>query len=304
MRGKKSAPVAADSSPHSSPLTPHGILYIVATPIGNLEDITLRAIRILREVDLVAAEDTRHTRKLLTHLGISKPLTSYYDHNQAFKGEAILARLRDGASVALVSDAGTPCIADPGYLLVRDAAAAGIKVLPIPGPAALLAALAAAGLPTDAFTFLGFLPSRPGKRRERLRELQQETRTLVFYEAPHRLAACLQDLAEILGDRPAAVARELTKLHEEFARGGLVDLAATFAQRTVKGEVVILVAPALRTTGTTDQAAESLEELLRSFLDAGLSVKDAARRIAVDRGRPRGEVYAEALRIKEEKAEH
>jgi 16S rRNA (cytidine1402-2'-O)-methyltransferase len=269
-----------------------------------LEDITLRAIRILREVDLVAAEDTRHTRKLLTHLGISKPLTSYYDHNQAFKGEAILARLRDGASVALVSDAGTPCIADPGYLLVRDAAAAGIKVLPIPGPAALLAALAAAGLPTDAFTFLGFLPSRPGKRRERLRELQQETRTLVFYEAPHRLAACLQDLAEILGDRPAAVARELTKLHEEFARGGLVDLAATFAQRTVKGEVVILVAPALRTTGTTDQAAESLEELLRSFLDAGLSVKDAARRIAVDRGRPRGEVYAEALRIKEEKAEH
>ena len=272
-----------------------GMLYIVATPIGNLEDMTFRAVRTLREVDLIAAEDTRHSRKLLSHYGISRPLTSYFDHNKEFKGEYLLERLREGAAVALISDAGTPCISDPGYQLVRDALAAGIQVVPIPGVSATTTALSASGLPTDSFTYAGFLPSRQGKRRERLAELKGEGRVVVLYEAPHRLVAALADLREVCGDRQIVVARELTKLHEEFVRGSVTEALASFAGREVRGEVVLLVAPA---TGTP--AAVDPEELLKRYLaDTSLSFRDAVDRAAGESGHPRREVYARALTLKE-----
>jgi 16S rRNA (cytidine1402-2'-O)-methyltransferase len=275
-----------------------GTLYIVATPIGNLEDITFRAVRILREADLIAAEDTRHSRKLLTHFGISRPITSYFDHNKAFKGNFILEKLRQGLSVALISDAGTPCISDPGFQLVRDAVAEGIPVVPVPGPSAVIATLSAAGLPTDRFAFEGFLPNRQGKRRERLLSLKGEERVLVFYEAPSRLAAALSDLLEVMGDREVVIARELTKIYEEFIRGRAGDVLESLIGRQIKGEVVLLVAP-----GTPADAPDEFPviDLLRRYLGVGdISLKDAVRRVALETGRSRGEVYAEALRLKRE----
>jgi len=275
-----------------------GTLYIVATPIGNLEDITFRAVRILREADLIAAEDTRHSRKLLTHFGISRPITSYFDHNKAFKGNLILEKLRQGLSVALISDAGTPCISDPGFQLVRDAVAEGLPVVPVPGPSAAIAALSAAGLPTDRFAFEGFLPARQGKRRERLLSLKGEERVLVFYEAPGRLAAALSDLLEVMGDREVVIARELTKIYEEFIRGRAGDVLESLKGRQIKGEVVLLVAP-----GTPADAPDEFQviDLLRRYLGvADISLKDAVRRVALETGRSRGEVYAEALRLKRE----
>ncbi len=271
-----------------------GTLYIVATPIGNLEDMTFRAIRTLKEVDLVAAEDTRHSRKLLTHFGISRPLTSYFDHNKSLKGEFILERLQAGASVALISDAGTPCISDPGYQLVRDAVAAGIRVVPIPGVSATVTALSAAGLPTDAFTFAGFLPNRQGKRRERLTQLKEEGRVVVYYEAPHRLLATLTDLLELCGDRQVVVARELTKLFEEFVRGSVTEVMATFADREVKGEVVLLVAPA----GGTPDAVDPDELLNRYLADPDLSFRDTVSRVAGETGIARSEIYGRALELR------
>lgn len=274
-----------------------GTLYIVATPVGNLEDITFRAVRILKEVDLIAAEDTRHTRKLLTHFGISKPLTSYFDHNKHLKGDVILARLRDGASVALVSDAGTPCIADPGYQLVRDAIAEGMVVVPIPGASAAVAALSAAGLPTDSFTFIGFLPSRQGKRHQQLSPLKDEPRVLIFYEAPNRLMATLKDMRDLWGERKIVVARELTKVYEEFVRGDTSAVIAQFTDRQIKGEVVILVAPA-EDSEQEGASEEALGEVLRRYLYVeGLSLKDAVKRASVELGLARSLVYSEALRI-------
>jgi 16S rRNA (cytidine1402-2'-O)-methyltransferase len=277
---------------------PPGVLYIVATPIGNLEDITFRAVRMLREADLIAAEDTRHSRKLLSHFGISRPITSYFDHNKAFKGNYILEKLRQGLSVALISDAGTPCISDPGYQLVRDAAAEGIQVVPLPGPSAAIAALSAAGLPTDRFAFEGFLPARQGKRRERLLSLKGEERVMVFYEAPTRLTAALADLLEVMGDRVIVIARELTKIYEEFIRGRAGDVMESLKGRQIKGEVVLLVAP-----GPPADVREQFPviDLLRSYLGAAdISLKDAVGRVALETGRSRGEVYAEALRLKRE----
>jgi len=275
-----------------------GSLYIVATPIGNLEDITFRAVRILKEVDLIAAEDTRHSRKLLTHFGISKPLTSYFDHNKNIKGSYILDKLREGLSVALISDAGTPCISDPGYQLVRDAVAAGVTVVPVPGPSAVLAALSAAGLPTDRFVFEGFLPNRQGKRRERLLSLAGEERVLIFYESPNRLQAALADLLEVMGNREVVMARELTKIYEEFVRGPAAELLERLKKRQVKGEVVLLVAPA---QAPVETKAAPVAELLLEYISAGgFSLKAAVRRVNLDTGRPRGEVYAEALRLKGE----
>jgi len=272
-----------------------GILYIVATPLGNLEDMTFRAVRILKEVDLIAAEDTRHSRRLLTHFGIAKPLTSYFDHNKTLKGEYLLDRLREGASVALISDAGTPCISDPGYQLVRDAVAAGITVVPIPGVSATVTALSASGLPTDSFTFAGFLPNRQGKRRERLAQLKDEGRVVVYYEAPHRLRATLADLREVCGDRQVVVARELTKIHEEFVRGSVTEVMARFADREVKGEVVLLVAPSVEISPVVDP-----EVILTRYLsDESLSFRDAVDRAARDSGLPRREVYARALALRE-----
>ena len=275
---------------------PIGTLYIVATPIGNLEDITFRAVRTLKEVDLIAAEDTRHSRKLLSHFGISRPLTSYFDHNKEFKGNYLLGKLTEGLSVALISDAGTPCISDPGYQLVRDAAAAGVRVIPIPGPSAAITALAASGLTTNRFTFEGFLPNRQGKRRERLAHLKDEDDVLIFYESPNRLAASLADMAEILGDREAVVARELTKIYEEFVRGPLSRVAEKFGEGKVRGEVVILVAPAAE---QEEIDGPSVSSILQGLLASGdISLKDAVKRVALETGLPRGEVYDEALKLK------
>ncbi|HEY6838278.1 MAG TPA: 16S rRNA (cytidine(1402)-2'-O)-methyltransferase [Geobacteraceae bacterium] len=274
-----------------------GTLYIVATPIGNLEDITLRALRILKEVDLIAAEDTRHSRKLLTHFGIAKPLTSYFDHNKNVKGGYLIEKLREGLSVALITDAGTPCISDPGYQLVRDAAAAGIAVVPVPGPSAAMAALSASGLPTDSFTFAGFLPPRQGKRRERLALLNVEPRVVILYEAPQRLLATLNDIHAVCGDRDMVVARELTKVYEEFVRGNVSDILARFAERQVRGEVVILLAPA---SVREDADIPSLDTMLARLFAAGLSVKDAVRAAASESGLPKSDVYAAALRLKDQ----
>ena len=272
-----------------------GTLYIVATPIGNLEDITFRAVRILGEVDLIAAEDTRHSLKLLNHLNISKPLTSYFDHNQQFKGERILNALRQGKSVALVSDAGTPCVSDPGYQLVRDAVAEGIPVIPIPGACAAVTALAASGLPSDVFTFAGFPPSRQGKRRTFLTDMERLPGTLLLYEAPHRLEATLGDIRQVLGERQIVVARELTKIYEEYVRGTTSEVMVAMARDKVRGEVVIMVAPG----EPVPQAVEPLDEVLCRLLDVeGLSVKDAARKASEITGVSRNVAYEKALQLR------
>ena len=270
-------------------------LCIIATPIGNLEDMTYRAVRILGEVDLIAAEDTRHSIKLLNHFGISKPLTSYFDHNQQIKGERILNALRQGKSVALISDAGTPCVSDPGYQLVRDAVAENIPVIPVPGACAAVTALAASGLPTDSFTFAGFPPSRQGKRRTFLSGMNALPGTLVLYEAPHRLLETLNDIREVLGERQVIVARELTKIYEEFIRGTASEVIAAVSQDIVRGEVVVLIAPG----EAAPQETEPLENVLSRLMAAGtLSIKDIAKQAAVISGVSRSEAYAEALRLK------
>lgn len=276
-------------------MTP-GTLYVVATPIGNLEDMTFRAVRILKEVDLIAAEDTRHTRKLLTHFGISTPLTAYHDHNESLKTPYLIGRLMEGQSLAIVTDAGTPCIADPGYRIVRAATDAEIPVCPVPGASAVMAALSASGLPADEFTFAGFLPAKGGKRRERLAELKGERRLLLFYEAPHRLAASLADMAAILGERRAMVARELTKFYEEIGRGFLAELATRYQETPARGEVVVLVAP----DGEPEVVTVDIAGMLAVRLGEGLSLKDAVRRVVADTGVSRTLAYETALRLKGE----
>lgn len=273
-----------------------GILYIVATPIGNLEDMTFRAVRTLKEADLIAAEDTRHSRKLLVHFGITTPLTSYYDHNQALKGEQLIAALLQGKQVALISDAGTPCISDPGYQLVRDALEAGIRVVPVPGACAAIAALSVAGLPTDNFTFAGFPPNKEGKRRTFLGVFAAAHGTLVLYEAPHRVAATLSDITAVLGERQVVVARELTKLYEENLHGTASQVREQVQDGRERGEVVILVAPADDTS--QPHTGPPPEELLQQQLQQGHSVKEAAALVAAATGLPRRELYAQALIIK------
>src|SRR5215217_3756915 len=219
-----------------------GTLYLVATPIGNLADITHRALQVLRDVDLIACEDTRHTHKLLNHYGLSTKTISYHEHNERQRTAELIDRLKQGTSIAVVTDAGTPSISDPGFRLVRAAIENEIVVIPVPGPSALITALIAAGLPTDEFFFAGFLPSRTSARRTRLTELQSVPGTLIFYEAPHRLATTLKDAYEILGEREAVVARELTKLHEEIRRGLLSKLATDYTENTdIRGEIVVLI---------------------------------------------------------------
>jgi 16S rRNA (cytidine1402-2'-O)-methyltransferase len=226
------------------PLTP-GTLYLVATPIGNREDITLRALRVLRECDVVAAEDTRHTGQLLKHFAVAKPLLSYFQFNEARRSEEILERLRRGEKVALVTDAGSPGISDPGERVVRAALAAGFRVEAVPGPCALVAALTASGLPTDEFHFIGFLPHKSGQRRSRLESLQTVTGTLVFYESPYRIDKLLGELSGIFPEREVVLARELTKKFEEFLRGRPSELLETIRKRSLKGEFVVLVGPAV-----------------------------------------------------------
>lgn len=255
-----------------------GTLYLVATPIGNLEDITARALRVLREAALIAAEDTRHTRGLLTHFDIHTPLTSYFEHNKLSKLDEILDAL-NGGDVALVSDAGTPALSDPGYELVRAALNAGFKVVPVPGPSAVVAALVASGLPTDAFVYLGFLPRKDSERRKLLESVAAEPRTLVAYESPHRLLETLAEIEATLGNRHVAVARELTKMFEEIYRGPASEAQAHFTAKGVAGEITLVIA------GAAGQAAEKwpenrVREQLAALLESGLKRKDAAKKIA------------------------
>ena len=273
---------------------PRGVLYVVATPIGNLEDITLRALRILREVDLVAAEDTRRTKVLLQRHGISRPVTSYYDAVERKKTPGLVARLVGGASIALVTDAGTPGIADPGYHLVRGALAAGVGVVPVPGVSAVTALVSVAGVPAERFAFEGFLPSRGGQRAARLRALASEPRAIVFYEAARRLEAFLADAEEVLGDREAVVARELTKRFEEIVRGPLSEVRRRFAEgEAARGEVVVLIAGA----GEEAKPIASLDDDIRQALAAGQRVSELATELAERTGRPRREIYRRALEL-------
>lgn len=278
-----------------------GTLYLVATPIGNLEDITLRALRALREVTVIAAEDTRHTRKLLNHFSIATPTVSYHEHSGPARTAAIVEALGRG-DVALVSDAGTPALSDPGQELVREALAAGYAVVPIPGPAAAISALVASGLPTDQFTFLGFLPRRAAERRALLRPFAALHQTLIVYEAPHRLLACLADLIAALGDRQAACARELTKLHEDWRRGPLSAIQAHYAAHTsaVRGEITLVIAGATpQPTEPEDEAERErhARELLGELLASGLGTREAATRVAEITRLPRRDLYRMALEL-------
>jgi len=218
-----------------------GALYIVSTPIGNREDITLRALRILKEVDLIAAEDTRHTGLLLKHFGIQTPLTSYFEGNELKKKDFVLSKLTQGERVALVSDAGTPGISDPGFRLIRAAAENRIAIIPIPGPSAVIAALSVSGLPTDAFLFKGFLPHKPTKRRGLLEQLENTRETIILYESSHRIFEALKDISDILGDREVVLARELTKIYEEVLRGRVSEIQSQIAGRTMKGEITLVI---------------------------------------------------------------
>jgi 16S rRNA (cytidine1402-2'-O)-methyltransferase len=278
------------------PLTPG--LYLVATPIGNLRDITVRALEVLAAVDLIACEDTRVTRKLLDRYGIATPLTSYHEHNAAQARPKLLARLADGAAIALVSDAGTPLVSDPGYKLVREARATGANVTALPGASAVLAALTVSGLPTDRFLFEGFLPAKEAARRARIAELERIPATLVLFETGARVAASLADLAAGLGPRDAALCRELTKLYEEVRRGDLTTLAdEAAAAGEPRGEMVIIVAPPDREEEVT---AADLDALLRQALNR-LSVKDAVAEIAAISGTSRREVYRRAIALSKER---
>ncbi|MCC6860975.1 MAG: 16S rRNA (cytidine(1402)-2'-O)-methyltransferase [Bryobacterales bacterium] len=272
-----------------------GTLYLVATPIGNLEDITLRALRVLREADVIACEDTRQTRKLLSHYGIDKPLLSYHEHNEAQRAVELVERLREGQSVAVVSDAGTPLLADPGYRVVKAAAAAGFAVQPVPGPSALVTALAASGLPTDAFYFGGFLPARQGARRRALEERAAERATLVYYEAPHRIQETLEDVEAVLGPRPVVVARELTKLHEELLRGTAGEVRQALAARAaVKGEITLLIGKAETTAAPNTPVEQAVEALVLQ----GLSRMEAMKAVARQRGISKREVYGHLEKLR------
>jgi len=269
-----------------------GTLHVVATPLGNLEDITLRAIRVLRDVSLVACEDTRRTAVLLRAHGITTAATSYFEHNERWKGERILAALRAGRDVALVSDAGTPGVSDPGYRLVRDARAAGIPVVPVPGPSAAVAALSVSGLPTDRFLFVGFLPAKSAARRKALEALAAVRETLVFYESPVRVVAALTDMVDLMGDREAFLCREATKVHEEYTRGTLSVLRDGLASRVaVKGEIVIIVSGA----SAPPTVSESVEVLFTRFVSEGLTRREAVKETARLLGLPAREVYRRVL---------
>lgn len=269
-----------------------GMLYIVATPIGNLEDITLRALRVLKEVDVIAAEDTRHTQILLSHHDIHTPLTSYHEHNEKTKAQDLVARLARGQNIALVSDAGTPAISDPGFRLVVQAIRAGVRIIPIPGASALTAVLSATGLPTDRFVFEGFLPAKKKQRRERLQILRDEIRTLIFYEAPHRLRDTLEDIHELLGNRPAVLAREVSKIHEEFLRGPINELVHGLGGGDVRGEVTLIISGS---AGESRANEDLLKAEIRELKRQGLRVKEIAEVLGEKFGYPKKDIYRLAL---------
>jgi 16S rRNA (cytidine1402-2'-O)-methyltransferase len=275
-----------------------GTLYLVATPIGNLGDITHRALQVLKDVDLIACEDTRHTRKLLQHYGIATRTISYHEHNEQQRATELIDLLNQGSDIAVVSDAGTPSISDPGYRLVRAAIENAMPVVPVPGPSALISALVAAGLPTDEFFFAGFLPSRPNARRTRLSELRSVPGTLIFYEAPHRLAATLKDACEILGEREAVVARELTKLHEEIKRGLLSELTRHYADADARGEIVVLIDRNEISNAANEETKQLsvvalVDQYERDGLDHRAALKKAARELRLSRAEAYRKLVAE-----------
>ncbi|MFP4306398.1 MAG: 16S rRNA (cytidine(1402)-2'-O)-methyltransferase [Desulfococcaceae bacterium] len=274
-----------------------GTLYIVATPIGHPEDVTLRALRVLGEVDRIAAEDTRSAARLLARHDIRTPLISCHEHNERDRLETLLAGLRAGDTLALVSEAGTPSVSDPGFPLVRAAVAEGMRVVPVPGPSAAVAALSVSGLPTDAFTFLGFPPRKAAARRKFLEPVKALPHTLIFYESPHRLSRLLADLVDVLGDRDAVLGREMTKPYEEFVRGALTEIARAM-DRTggVKGECTLLVAGA---SGTAESDIDLRELVTRAMKRPGATVSGVAKDISKEYGLPRKAVYAEALNVRE-----
>jgi len=272
-----------------------GTLYVVATPIGNLGDITYRAVQILNQVNLIACEDTRHTHKLLHHYGINTKTISYHEHNEHQRALELLELIKNGNDIAVVSDAGTPTVSDPGFRIVQAAAASGISVVPIPGPSAVITALTVAGLPTDEFLFVGFLPSKATARRNKLKQLVSVEATLILYEAPHRLAATLKDAASILGDRLAVVARELTKVHEQFRRGRLSELAQHYgAEETPRGEIVLLVdRNAIEPAITSSES--SVSDVVARLESEGLDHRVALKRAARELGLSRAEAYRQLL---------
>jgi 16S rRNA (cytidine1402-2'-O)-methyltransferase len=286
----------AETKPKPAPDDPIGCLYLVATPIGNLEDITVRALRVLGEASLIACEDTRRTAKLLHHYSIKKETLSYHEHNEMTRAAELVIRMEQGARVALVSDAGTPVISDPGHHLVTLCLRHRIPVIPIPGPSAVIAALAVSGLPTEEFVFVGFLPARPGDRRKELERLATETRTLVFYEAPHRLVEMLSAALDRFGRRPTVIARELTKIHEEFLRGDLAELLVTARRTPMRGEITVLIGGAqpgdVPVELPTAPLKERVEQIMREQnVERNAALKKAAR----ERGLSRREAYAELL---------
>jgi 16S rRNA (cytidine1402-2'-O)-methyltransferase len=282
---------------------PVSTLFLVATPIGNLEDISLRALRILREVDLIACEDTRHTARLLNHYGIATPRESHHEHNEATHARRLLALLAEGKNIALVSDAGSPLVSDPGYALVFECRKAGFPVVSVPGPCAAVAALTSSGLPTDSFCFAGFLPSRKGLRRRRLQEIASIPATLVFYEAPHRLLATLADMIGILGPRQACLARELTKMHEECLSGTLPEILDTLRSRPeILGESTLIVDRARQETPSRqdDWPASIAQHLEAELQRTGATHKEALKTVARQRGISRKTAYRQLLLAKQQ----
>ena len=281
--------------------TKPGTLYVVATPIGNLEDITHRAVRVLKEAGLIACEDTRHTAKLLAHYAIDKPTVSYHEHNEAARAEELVKKLEQGVNIAQVSDAGMPGISDPGYRVIRLAIERGLQVVPIPGASAAVAALAAGGLPTDSFQFLGFLPAKSGQRRTALETLRHAEHTTVVYEAPHRIAETMNDIVELLGaERPVVLARELTKVHEEFIRGPAADVLRRVQKQELKGEMTLLIGKSERATApeARKDIASRVEEIMR---EGSVDENTALKVVAKEQGISKSEAYRELQRVRRKK---
>lgn len=278
-----------------------GVLYLCATPIGNLEDVTLRVLKTLRKVDIIAAEDTRHTLKLLNRYKIKVPLISYHEHNKNYRKQEIIDKLMAGDDVALVSDAGTPGISDPGEDLVKAAVETGIEVRPVPGPTALIAAVVVSGLPAGRFVFEGFLPRNRKDRADRLNDIKSETRTVIFYESPHRIRQTLDQMLEILGDRKLAIAREITKTYEEIYRGSISGALEHFMQKTPKGEFTIVLAGA----GAEEKNEQthcwkdmSIKEHIKMYMELGIPKKESIKKVAKDRNLPKSKVYRESFSLK------
>lgn len=271
-------------------------LYIVSTPIGNLEDITLRALNILKQVDLIACEDTRTTRKLLSRYQILKPLTSYHEHNEIEKAKELLSMLQEGHSIALVTDAGTPGVSDPGFRIVKLASENGVQIFSVPGPSAAIAALSISGLPTSGFTFLGFPPKQKKRLIEYLERIKDYPETLIFYESPRRVIKTLESMAEVFGERNASLGREITKMYEETLRGTLSEIVTTLKSRdNLKGEFTLVIEGNSQDKGEFD--SETIDDLLLYFKKEGVSLKDAVKHVAVDSGVSKSKIYKKALQI-------